>query len=191
MELAEKAEVADEVGPRRAEGGAEVVKGQAGDPADEEVRRARRPPARHSLGPPVPPAAHHVEALLELREEARDLLREVLKIGVEGHQDLSTGGVETGLQGGGLPVVAGEFENAEPWLRLHALLHCVQRTVVAAVVDEHDLEVVAVRYGSHRGGDAPDEFRYDSLLVVDRGDHAHQRLHGRGPSPVRRDHERR
>ena len=56
------------------------------------------------------PAADHVEALGQGRQEARDLVRVVLQVGVEGEDDLAAGGAEAGRQRGRLAEVAAEAD---------------------------------------------------------------------------------
>ena len=92
------------------------------------------------------PARDEVEALVELREQLRDLGRVVLEVGVDRHDDVAARLEETGLKRGRLAEVAPEVDDddvrrlvVEPREHVHA-------PVGGAVVDEDDLErLVAMR----------------------------------------------
>ena len=64
----------------------------------------------HSLGPWCRQPHTMSNPSSSLSRKSRDLLREVLQVSVEGHEDLAAGGVEPRLQGCSLPVVTGKFE---------------------------------------------------------------------------------
>ena len=57
------------------------------------------------------PAGDEVEALVELREELRDLGRVVLQVGVDRHDDLAARLEEAGLERRGLPEVAAQVDH--------------------------------------------------------------------------------
>ena len=144
VELPEQPDLLRELAAVRSERRAEVVQLQP------EILRISQLAARDGqrrsdpLGPSVPPAAHHVVALLERLEEARDLLREVLEVRVERDQDLAARRVEPRLQRRGLAVVARQVDHAQARLPLEIRPHHRQRVVPAAVVHEDELEAVAV-----------------------------------------------
>ena len=60
---------------------------------------------RKGILPVLSPPVHDVAVLVELSQQAGDVARVALKVSVKGDDHFSSGGVETGLQGDGLPFV--------------------------------------------------------------------------------------
>jgi DNA-binding NarL/FixJ family response regulator len=76
----------------------DVVQGQARDGAREAVEDAREDAARPRILAAALPAGDEVEALVELREQARDLGGVVLEIGVDRDDDLAPRLLEAGRE---------------------------------------------------------------------------------------------
>ena len=93
------------------------------------------------------PAGHEVEALVELREELRDLGRIVLEVGVDRHDDLAARLEEAGLQRGRLPEVPAQADDHDVRVLVVEPGEDREAAVGRAVVDEDDLErlVLAAR----------------------------------------------
>ena len=157
-----------------------VVQPQAGDAAGDRVEDARDDaPSPERVAALRFPARDEVEALVQLREQARDLARVVLEVAVDRDDDLALGVREPGGERGRLAEVAAQADDlrvrgsgVEPRQR-------GERAVLRAVVDEDRLPGLAA--GLERGlqllveeGDAP-------LLVVNGDD---DRDHGSEPSRV-------
>ncbi len=86
------------------------------------------------------PANDDVVALVDLREEVHDVLRIILQIAVHGDEHLAAGLLDARCHRGCLPVVPPEIHDAYPRVCTRNLDGAVQRAVVAAIVDQHDLE---------------------------------------------------
>ena len=77
---------------------------------------------------------------VELVEEAGDLGGVVLEVGVEGEDDVASGGLEAGGEGGGLAEVAAEADGADAGVGGGEPADGGPGAVAAAVVDEEELE---------------------------------------------------
>ena len=93
------------------------------------------------------PAADAVEPFVDLGQEAGDLARVVLQVGVERDDQVAAGGVEAGREGGRLAEIAAEADAADARIGRRELLDSLPRAVGRAVVDEDDFQVVAVACG--------------------------------------------
>lgn len=97
-----------------------------------------------------PNAGHHV-ALFEQLEQARDVGRVVLQVGIEGHHHVAAGGAEAGREGGGLALVARETQDPDGITLLLETAQHIIAAIVAAVVDKKHFEgLVAQRFFDFR-----------------------------------------
>src|SRR5450759_1194179 len=89
------------------------------------------------------PATHAVEAFVHLGQQARDITRVVLQIGIGGYDDGAARGREPGGEAGGLAEVAAEADDAPARV---GGMHCFQAlkaAIATAVVDHDDLVATA------------------------------------------------
>ena len=77
------------IGAIQPEGRAEVVKVDADDALDQQVRRARRPAAQRVLLPILPPAAHQIEAALGLLDKQRNVFWKMLQVRIHRDDELA------------------------------------------------------------------------------------------------------
>ena len=143
MMLAEQAQLTDDVALVRAEGRADIVHRQAGQPAHEPVRGPRRPAARDAFAPVRPPAAHDVVAFLDPLEKRRDVFGKMLQVGVHRNDDVAFRMVEADLQRGSLSVVAPQRNHLHAPVDGREFLGCFEGPIAAAIVDENEFEDVA------------------------------------------------
>ncbi len=123
------------------------------------------PPHRGILSVAAPAGAH-VEALVELRQQHRNVVRVVLQIGIHRNDDLARREVESCLHRGGLAEVAAEVNDLERRLRRRDLVEQRRRVVRAAVVDEYHFP--GVRQLRERGDEAIAQPRQALLFVENR-----------------------
>src|SRR5215212_4643084 len=102
VQLAVEPQPAYDLGAIGLQAAVQVVQPQPGDAPGDPVEDLRRDAPRERVAPVRLPAADQVEALLELREQARDLRRVVLEIGVDRHYHVAlrvrkAGGERRGL----------------------------------------------------------------------------------------------
>lgn len=103
------------------------------------------------------PAAHQIE-LPRQRQHLLDVGGIVLKVAVEGNDQVAGGMFEPGVEGGGLPVVPVEVQDADSRIGLLQLIQQFAAAVAAAVIDIHELERRCVgflacrQYGDHPFG---------------------------------------
>ena len=117
--------------------------------------------------------AHRVDdvgALAPLGDHVGDQLRRVLQVGVDHRDDVADGVLEAGGQRGLVAEVARQVDDAHARVGGGDPVEQLGRAVGAAVVDEHQLELVV---GDRRAG-ARDELLDQLLLVVDGRDDAEQ-----------------
>ena len=131
----------DDLAPVGPEHAPVVVQDDAGGPAGDRVDDLGGQGAEQAVvvHPALAPAAHHVEALLDLGDQLGDLLGRVLQVGVHGHDHLAAGHGEGAEDGRVLAVVAVEFHDADPGLAPGDVLEHGQAAVAAAVVGEDHL----------------------------------------------------
>ncbi len=120
------------------------------------------------------PARDEVEALVELREQARDLGRVVLEVAVDRDDDVALRLLEARLQRRRLAEVPPQPDDAHVVVSRVQARERRERPVGRAVVDEDDLPRLLERL--ERRGELLVEQRDAALLVVHRDDH---RDHGR------------
>ncbi len=96
------------------------------------------------------PAADHVGAVLfQGTQEARNLGRVILQIGIEGQDDLAARGMKASRQRRRLAEIAAETNTVDPAIFPGQLGDDLPRTIGAAVVDEDNLDG-EIRLMSHR-----------------------------------------
>src|SRR5262249_14299113 len=110
VQLAVEPDLAEDLGPVAFHGAIVVVQVKPGEPAGPAVEDLARPDLVPGVVADLLPAADHVEAAVQGGEEAGDLLRVVLQVGVEGEDDVAAGGPEAGRERGGLAEVAPEAD---------------------------------------------------------------------------------
>src|SRR5262245_57056609 len=84
------------------------------------------------------PAADEVVALVEPVQHARNIVRVVLQIRVEGEDDFATRDLEPCLQGCCLPKTTSQLDEHDMWVAREQLGAECNRTVGATVVDKDD-----------------------------------------------------
>ena len=112
VHLAVELHVLDDLAAVRLERAAEVVERDARDAGDDPVGDPRRQHAHGVVLPVLAPAADDVVALVELLEQARDVVRIVLQVAVHEDEDLAAAVVDPRLHRGRLPEVAAEAHHA-------------------------------------------------------------------------------
>ena len=113
----------------------------------------------------------HVCPLAPAGDHVRDQLGRVLQVGVEHRDDVSGGVLESGGERGLVAEVAREVDHAHAAVGGGDAVEQSGRGIVAAVVDDHELELVVGGGGAR----ARDEFLHELLLVVDGRHDAQQR----------------
>ncbi len=140
MHLTVELEVLNDFAPIGFEGASVVVKGHAGDLADELVgQHGGKLAVDEWILAVFAPAADYVDSLVIMLEEQGDVVRVVLEVGIEGDDDIAGRGVEAGAHGGGLAEVAAQPHEAEMGVLVGACGEQLPGSVLAAVVDEDDL----------------------------------------------------
>ena len=134
--------------------------------------------ARERVAPLRLPAGDQVEALVELREQPRDLGRIVLEVAVDRDDGLAARLVEAGHERRGLAEVAAKADDADVLLGVVQPRQRGERAVGGAVVDEDRLPGRVERL--ERGAELVVEECDAPLLVVhghDDGDHGSSQLY--------------
>src|SRR5262245_31804786 len=138
MQLAVELDVVEQLAAVRLEAAVDVVQLDASGRADHAVEDARR----KRLGPRVQarilPPGNEIVAFVELLEEAPDLRRIVLQIGVHREDDLATRHLESGDECGRLAKVAPETDDVDSRIALMQRAQLLEGAVPAAVVDKDD-----------------------------------------------------
>jgi len=130
----------EHLAPISLEGAAVVVQAHAAHPADEPVGDLRRQaPGERLVLPILPPPRHDVVALLEAREQERDVLRIVLQIGVHRHHDRGARAIEARRHRRRLAEVAAEPDQPQPGPALGRRFEACEAVVGRSVVDDEDL----------------------------------------------------
>src|SRR5438093_1368627 len=101
VELAVKGEALHDLGAIRLQPAVHVVQPQAGDPARDRVEDPRHDPPAERIAALGLPAGDEVEALVQLREQARNLARVVLEVAVDRDDRLAVCVREPGCECGG------------------------------------------------------------------------------------------
>ena len=115
VQLAIQIHVLQHLGTVGLESGAEIAQVEAGSARHEPVGDARGNLAGdgivHAL---LPPAAGDIEALIDFREQRRDIFRSVLEVAIHGDNDFSLGFVKTRGKSGALAEVAPQPDDLQP-----------------------------------------------------------------------------
>ncbi len=157
------------VGPQHA---AVVGHRHAGRALHGEVDQFRRPAPQGRVLAVAANRGHDVITELGLGDEARDFLRRVLQVGVEGNDDIALALLETGHDCRVLAVVAVEdHRHHRAALAAGSFLEDLGRLVATAVVD-HDDFIVMMQLPARRFGTS-EQLRQAVLFVVDRDDNRH------------------
>lgn len=163
----------DDAAPVGAQHAAVVVHGDPGGALHRQVHQARRPAPPGRVLALGADAADHVVALRGALHQARDFLRRVLQVGIEGDHQVSTGLFEAGEDRRVLAVVAVEdHRHHGAAVAFGGGLQEFRGAVAAAVVDQHDLEGAAQLQAGGLG--AAQQFGQAGFLVVDRDHHRDQ-----------------
>src|SRR3989449_9944782 len=130
-------------------------------------------PRRHAPDEGIAiPTVHSLAAdrvpLIELSEQARDVGRVVLQVGIHGHDHPPTRGLEARVGGRRLAGVRLESDESDTSIALAEATDDLGAPVLAPVVDEDDLELDAQSF-EHRAELGP-QWREISLPVVHRDD---------------------
>ena len=176
MELAVELHPLDDLRAVRLEPAVHVVQPHAGDLAHDAVEDLRGDAPGERVPPLRLPPGHEVVALVELREQPRDLGRVVLQVAVDRDHDLPGGLAEAGVECGRLAEVPAQANDPDVVVRVVEPRQRAEGAVGRAVVDEHGLPQPPVTREGRvellvEQGDA-------ALLVVHRDDdrdHARER----------------
>src|SRR5262249_39663209 len=169
VKLAVQADLLHDLSPVDLEAGVEIVEPHAGEPARHPVEESGRPGLGARILTILLPAGYEVDAILEAAEELGDLRRIVLKIGVQGHDDVALGLAKSDGEGRGLAEVSPELEPSDPRIFDGELLDQLEGAVAAPVVDEEDL--IRTTEAFERLGQLAVEDTQAFHLVEDRQDH--------------------
>src|SRR6266511_1614320 len=145
VQLSVEHEAAHDLCPVRLEAAVHVVPPQTGHPAGDPVEELRRDAARERVSAPRLPAGDEIEALLQLREQARDLGRIVLQVAVDRDDELARRLREARRERGGLAEVAAQPHHAHVVLARVQSRQRAERLVRRAVVDVDGLPLLAER----------------------------------------------
>src|SRR5207253_2759140 len=108
VQLAVQAQAVHDLRAVRLEAAIHVVQADSGEGAGDAVEHPREEPARERVAPARLPAGDEVEALVELREKARNLRGIVLQVAVDRDDGLPARLVEACTERGSLPEVPAE-----------------------------------------------------------------------------------
>src|SRR5215217_1797889 len=165
MQLAVDVQVLDDLAAVDLEPAVHVVEPHAGHEPRHPVEDPRQRAARPRIAPTGLPARYEVVALLELREQARDLCRVVLEVGIHRHDGVAAGMRESGCERRGFAEVAPEAYDPDRVALRAQSGQLGERAVCRPVVDEDDLPGAAERLEC--GADLREERSEARLLVVD------------------------
>lgn len=158
----------------------EIAQGDPGERRGNGIEHLRFDPLDERILPVLLPPAHQVGALLvEGAQEARDLSRVILEVGVHGEHHLASGNLEARLERGRLAELATELDQHHLGIGSDQLPAQCDRAIGAAVVDHDDL-VGPPELGQHPG-QLLIQLRQAFLLVQNGDDDGDIRVHV-GPS---------
>jgi len=141
VHFAVQSRIADDVGPVGLQRATVVMQSYPGHTANDPVGDARNQGAQPRVLAVLAPAADHVvAALLQNIAQTFDLFGRILPVAVQRHDDRGPGRPETGHQGGGLPIVARQVNDAQPRIVRRQLIQQRAAPVAAAIVDGDQLE---------------------------------------------------
>jgi hypothetical protein len=122
------------------------VERHAADPGDQPVRQdGGETPGERRVAALLAPAAHHIVAGVDQREQAGDVRRVVLEVGVEEDEHAAARVIDPGRDSRGLAEVAPELDDLHPLVLGRELRELGEAPVRAAVVHVDDLERAAER----------------------------------------------
>jgi hypothetical protein len=159
-----------------------VVQGNAGHERDQAIGDAAgKVAAQRVVLPVLAPARAHVEALVQLGEQQRDVLRVVLEVGVDRDDHLARGEVDARHHRGGLPAVAAEVDHLDARLFARQGIEHGIAAVAAAVVHEDDFPGApeALEHGGERRHQ-----RGQALALVEHRDRDRDHRRGGGSGPA-------
>src|ERR1041385_9134111 len=176
MEVGIQGEPVDELASIRLERAPGVPDRNAADPAKDAVGHPRRELAAQERVLAAPPITRNqIVPLPELRHQRGDIRRVVLEVAIHADDDLPPGMIESGLERGGLSIVLGQRDQADPLVGGGDREDGLRGPVAAPVVDEDQLPRRPRPHGCpdarHQGGDV-------RLLVEDRDDDGYRRRVG-------------
>ena len=175
VHLAVEPDVADDLCTIGFEAAPVIVEFDAGPGGDEPVGEDRREsPAPEEVLPRLAPAADDVEPLIKFGDQAGDVCRVVLKVGVERNEDVAGRVCDGGCERRGLPKVLTESDNAAAGIGGCDGAEHLKRAVGRAVIDEHNLDIEGklLRHGVYLPVQQP-----EVLLLVEHGNEQRQ-FHG-------------
>ena len=168
MHAGEHGDATQEFGPAGAQGAAHVRDVVVGEAVADPVGDARGGLAHPGVPPVGAHAADHVVAAVHRRQQARDVRRIVLQVGVEGDHDAAAGEAEAGVEGRRLPRVAPLADHPRGRVLAGQLQQDAGAAVRAAVV--HVDHLVGAAELAHGAVDLGRQEGEALLLVVDRDD---------------------
>ena len=160
-----------------------VVQFDAGCAGDQLVGQCRGEFANEIVLAVPPPSGYQVIPLGHGVQQLGDVGRVVLKVRIQGDNDLAPGKIKTGGKGGRLPKVAPKADHHYARIRLVQGLHQLKAAVGTTVVHQHDF--VALYHPLKRSGDLLVQRANIGRLVIDRRHHRQCQpipvlLHGKG-----------
>ncbi len=144
MKLALQPDLVHDVGAVGLQAAVVIVQAHARRPAHDGVEHATRYEAPPGIVAFTLPAAHQIVALVEYRQQPRQLCRIVLQVGVHRHDGSALRCAEAGGQGGRLAEVPAQPQAAHPLIAPRERADRLPRPIDAAVVDEDHLEIEPV-----------------------------------------------
>src|SRR5579859_3841571 len=127
------------------EGAPEILESNPGDTGDDPVRDPRRDDPDGIVLAVLAPPAGDVVSLVDFLHQAWDVVRIVLHVAVHEDDRLAPAVVDARLDGGGLPEISPEAQEADPRIVRDNGLEQSRAPVCAAVVDVEQLERAAKR----------------------------------------------
>ena len=178
VELTVEPEATNDLRPIGLEARVHVVEANPRDEAGHTVEDLRRKPAGPRILALRLPTRHEIEALVQLREQPRNLRRVVLEITVDGHDHVARCFREAGSERRGLAEVAAEPDDADVVVSAVQSRESRERPVGRPVVDEDRFPGLCgcLEHLGELCEQRPDVF----FLVVHRDD---DRDHGRERTP--------
>src|SRR5262245_8410934 len=168
MQLAVQPHFAKYLGPVTFEPTIVIVQRHTGHAADHPIENAARQHLMPGIVADAFPAADHVGSLVHCLEKAWDFLRVVLQVGVKSHDDLAARSLKARRECRGLAEVAAEADAAHARILHGERANHFPGIIGAAVVDEQDLYIQAVRF--RRLVDLLMELREAVMLIENRND---------------------
>lgn len=154
VRIAIEMQLAQQVGAVRFQAASVVMQVRARQARDQPVRHAAwKQASKEAVLPVDPPAAHHIAAFADFRQQQRNIGRIVLQVGIHGDHHGAPGRPEAGDHGCRLAIVAAEAYGAEGGIAPRHLEQHGPASVAAAVIDQDRLPLFAgVVKGLQKGG---------------------------------------